>query len=70
MKALVADKFEDEGLAGLRAAGCEVLCEPDLTGDALRRAPRGVGEQATRLGLIVRVREGCPDVLSLSITPL
>ena len=35
MKVLVADKFEDAGLAGLKALGCEVLYEPKLEGDAL-----------------------------------
>lgn len=30
MRVLVADKFEDSGLDGLAAAGCEVLFEPDL----------------------------------------
>src|SRR5688572_29070231 len=30
MKVLVADAFEASGLAGLKAAGCEVLYEPDL----------------------------------------
>jgi D-3-phosphoglycerate dehydrogenase len=35
MKVLVADKFEDSGLAGLRALGCEVLYEPKLEGDSL-----------------------------------
>lgn len=38
MKVLVADKFEKSGLDGLRAAGCEVVFEPDLTGDALMQA--------------------------------
>ena len=35
MKILVADKFEESGLAGLRATGAEVLFEPDLKGDTL-----------------------------------
>src|SRR5260370_40063297 len=38
MKVLVADKFEPSGIAGLRAAGCEVVHEPDLEGEALARA--------------------------------
>src|SRR6187200_2339536 len=37
MKVLVADKFEQSGLDGLAAAGCEVLYEPDLKDDALVR---------------------------------
>jgi D-3-phosphoglycerate dehydrogenase len=30
MKVLVADKFEKSGIEGLKAAGCEVIYEPDL----------------------------------------
>ena len=37
MKVLVADKFEESGLAGLAESGCEVLYEPTLEGDALGR---------------------------------
>lgn len=35
MKVLVADSFEESGLNGLRAAGCEVFYEPKLDGEAL-----------------------------------
>ncbi len=35
MKVLVADKFEESGLYGLKALGCEVLYEPKLEGEAL-----------------------------------
>jgi len=38
MKVLVADKFEQSGLDGLQAAGCEVVYQPDLSGDALTDA--------------------------------
>ena len=38
MKVLVADKFEQSGLEGLRGLGCEVAYEPGLKGDALGRA--------------------------------
>lgn len=38
MKVLVADQFEKEGLDGLKQAGCEVMYEPKLDGDALRDA--------------------------------
>jgi D-3-phosphoglycerate dehydrogenase len=38
MKVLVADKFEKSGVEGLKAAGCEVLYEPDLKEDALAQA--------------------------------
>jgi D-3-phosphoglycerate dehydrogenase / 2-oxoglutarate reductase len=35
MKVLVADKFEQSGLDALKAAGCEVVFEPDASGDTL-----------------------------------
>ena len=35
MKVLVADKFEEAGLAGLAACGCEVVYEPKLEGETL-----------------------------------
>jgi len=38
MRVLVADKFESSGRKGLEDAGCEVLYEPDLSGDALAEA--------------------------------
>jgi D-3-phosphoglycerate dehydrogenase len=40
MKVLVADKFEKSGLEGLKAAGCEVVYEPELKDDALTEAIR------------------------------
>ena len=38
MKVLVADKFEQSGIDGLKAAGCDVVYQPDLEG---RRADAG-----------------------------
>ncbi len=38
MKVLVADKFEQSGIDGLKAAGCEVVYEPDLKDDGLAAA--------------------------------
>ena len=35
MKVLVADKFEQSGIDALKAAGCEVVFQPDASGDAL-----------------------------------
>ena len=35
MKVLVADKFEESGLNGLKALGCEVIYEPKLEGETL-----------------------------------
>jgi len=40
MKVLIADKFEQFGIDQLRAAGCEVICDPDLKDNALTRAIR------------------------------
>ncbi len=38
MLVLIADKFEQSGIDGLTAAGCQVLFQPDLKDDALRDA--------------------------------
>ena len=40
MKVLVADKFEQTGIDGLKAAGCEVVYQPDLKDDTLTQALR------------------------------
>src|SRR5262249_15968168 len=78
MKVLVADKFEESGLAGLKALGCEVVYEPKLEGAALgarlaeigadvlvvRSTKVGAGEmeKATRLALIVRAGAGVSTI--------
>ena len=38
MKVLIADKFEQSGIDGLKAAGCDVVFQPDLKDEALRDA--------------------------------
>jgi len=73
MKVLVADTFEPSGIDGLRAAGCDVLYEPDLKDDALAQAIASSGAEvlvvrstkvtapmldAGRLALIVRAGAG------------
>ena len=73
MKVLVADKFEKSGIEGLKAAGCEVIYEPDLKDDALTQAIASSGADvlvvrstkvtapmldAGRLSLIVRAGAG------------
>ena len=73
MKVLVADKFEKSGLEGLKAAGCEVIFEPDVKDATLTEAiartqadvlvvrSTGVTEpmlDAGRLALIVRAGAG------------
>jgi D-3-phosphoglycerate dehydrogenase len=40
MKVLVADKFEKSGIDGLKAAGCEVIYQPELKDDSLTAAIR------------------------------
>ena len=66
MKVLVADAFESSGLAGLRAAGCDVVYEPDLAGDALAAALASSGVEV----LVVRstrVTEPMLDAPQLSL---
>lgn len=43
MKVLVADKFEQSGIDGLRAAGCEVIYQPDVSDQALADAIHTTG---------------------------
>lgn len=50
MQVLIADKFDDAGMAELRAAGCEITFEPKLVDDALRDAIARIGPQV----LVVR----------------
>ncbi|AIE84390.1 phosphoglycerate dehydrogenase [Fimbriimonas ginsengisoli] len=73
MKVLVADKFEDSGLAGLRSLGVEIAYEPDLKDTTLAarlaeepfdvlivRSTKVSAEmiENSRLGLIVRAGAG------------
>jgi D-3-phosphoglycerate dehydrogenase len=73
MKVLVADKFEKSGVDGLKAAGCDVVYEPDLKEDLLTQAIGSSGADvlvvrgtkvtepmldAGRLSLIVRAGAG------------
>jgi D-3-phosphoglycerate dehydrogenase len=73
MKVLVADAFEKSGIDGLKAAGCDVVHEPDLKDDALTQAVRSTGADvlvvrstkvteamfdAGRLSLVVRAGAG------------
>ncbi|MEP7337570.1 MAG: 3-phosphoglycerate dehydrogenase family protein [Acidobacteriota bacterium] len=50
MKILIADKFEQSGIDGLKAIGCEVISNPDLKDDALAQA---IGEMQADV-LVVR----------------
>src|SRR5688572_10090702 len=73
MKVLVADTFETTGIEGLKAAGCEVISDPDLKDEALKDAIARTGAEvlvvrstkvtapmldAGRLSLIVRAGAG------------
>ena len=73
MKVLVADKFEKSGIEGLKAAGCDVIYEPDLSDASLTEAIAAGGPDvlvvrgtkvtapmldAGRLSLIVRAGAG------------
>lgn len=73
MKVLIADKFEQSGIDGLKALGCEVISNPDLKDDALTEAIRDTGADvlivrstkvneaalnAGRLSLVVRAGAG------------
>ncbi|HEY7213114.1 MAG TPA: 3-phosphoglycerate dehydrogenase family protein [Thermoanaerobaculia bacterium] len=73
MKVLIADKFESSGVEGLKAAGCEVVHQPDLKDDALAQAIAGTQAdvlvvrstkvteamlEAGRLSLVVRAGAG------------
>src|SRR5437899_1138083 len=73
MKVLVADRFEQSGIDALKAAGCDVVYEPDVKDDPLADAIRSSGADvlvvrstkvttpmldAGRLSLIVRAGAG------------
>ncbi len=59
MKVLVADKFEQSGLEALKAAGCEVVYQPDVNGDALTKA---IGDSQAQI-LVVRSTQVTGDML-------
>ena len=56
MKVLVADPFETSGLDALKAAGCEVVYQPDLTGDTLADAIRSTGADVLVVRSLDRTR--------------
>src|SRR5215208_4244854 len=73
MKVLIADKFEQSGIDGLKSAGCEIVYDPDLKDDSLTQAIGASGADvlivrstkvtdqmldAGRLSLIVRAGAG------------
>ncbi len=62
MKVLIADKFQDWGIADLEKAGCEVVCEPDLQDAPLREAISTGGCQV----LVVRGTRVTADMIEAS----
>jgi D-3-phosphoglycerate dehydrogenase len=66
MKVLIADKFEQSGLEALKAAGCDVIFQPDASGDALVTAIK----QSQAAVIVVRstqVSEAMMDAGALSL---
>jgi D-3-phosphoglycerate dehydrogenase / 2-oxoglutarate reductase len=66
MKVLVADKFEASGIEGLKAAGCEVVHQPDLKDNALTRA---IGETKADV-LVVRSTKVTEAMLEAGVLSL
>ncbi|MCU0316288.1 MAG: 3-phosphoglycerate dehydrogenase family protein [Fimbriimonadaceae bacterium] len=62
MKVLVADKFEQSGLNGLKSLGCEVISNPELKDDALRDALAESGAEV----LVVRSTKVTKDIIDSS----
>jgi len=60
MKVLIADKFDKSGIDGLKALGCDVLFEPELTGQALADAIAANGVDV----LVVRSTKVGEDVMA------
>lgn len=74
LKVLIADKFEPVGVEGLRAMGCQVMLNPDLTPETLpavmaefdpdvlivrsTKVPAPVLEKAGKLSLVLRAGAG------------
>jgi D-3-phosphoglycerate dehydrogenase len=59
VKVVIADKFEQSGIDGLRKAGCDVVYQPDLKDGALVDAVRTMGADV----LVVRGTKVTADVL-------
>jgi D-3-phosphoglycerate dehydrogenase len=59
VKVVIADKFEQNGIDGLRKAGCDVVYQPDLKDGALVDAVRTMGADV----LVVRGTKVTADVL-------
>ncbi|MEK7732405.1 MAG: hydroxyacid dehydrogenase [Planctomycetota bacterium] len=62
MKVLIADKFQDRGVAALRDAGCSVIVKPGVKDTALAEAMRETGCNV----LVVRSTKVTPEILAAS----
>src|SRR6267143_432082 len=74
MKVLIADQFEQVGIDGITAAGCEVIYQPALADDSLSlivRAGAGVNtidvNAASRRGIYV---SNCPGKNAIAVAEL
>src|SRR5918999_3596302 len=66
MKVLIADKFEASGVDGLKAAGCEVIHQPDLKDDAPTQAIAETGAEV-RVVRSTKVTEPMLEAGALSL---
>jgi len=66
MKVLIADKFEKSGIDGLKAAGCEVIFQPDAKGDSLVAAIKDTGAPV----LVVRSNKVTEAMLDAGVLSL
>jgi D-3-phosphoglycerate dehydrogenase len=66
VKVLIADKFEKSGIEGLKAAGCEVIFQPDAKGDSLVAAIRETGAPV----LVVRSNKVTEPMLDAGVLSL
>ena len=60
MKILIADKFEESGIEGLRALDCQVVYEPELKDEALAQAIAGTGAEV----MVVRSTKVTAEMLA------
>jgi D-3-phosphoglycerate dehydrogenase len=66
VKVLIADKFEKSGIEGLKAAGCEVIFQPDAKGDSLVAAIKETGAPV----LVVRSNKVTEPMLDAGVLSL
>src|SRR5262245_52520636 len=78
LRVLIADKFEQSGIDGLKNLGCEVTANPDLSPDTIpgaalesdadvlivrsTKVPAAVFERAKKLSLVLRAGAGFDNI--------